>query len=318
MAHTGQRKHPFQNTLNYVWDTGVLDWVVMTQAAAGGGGTQYTEDAPAAANPIGTAVNLVRRDTPGAEVSTDGDNIAQRGSNFGASYVTLLDNAGNFVSVGGGTQYTEDAVSAADPIGTQLISRRRDTLSSEVSLDGDVIAVNSTAKGELYVKHVDSVAITAASLPLPTGASTSANQSTEITALQIIDDPVDSGNAVERIAWKPIAASTYAPTRFVDLGANATANVKATAGNVFSLYCNNENAADRFVQLHNTATTPGAGATPVYTFRVPAGGDVLVGTDFFTAMGAHFTTGIAFAFSTTKDTYTAATAGDQSTIVMYV
>jgi hypothetical protein len=74
--------------------------------------------------------------------------------------VRLTDTAGDYVSAGGGTQYTEDATAASDPTGTQLISRRRDSLASEVSADGDVIAVNSTAKGELYVKHVDAIPVT--------------------------------------------------------------------------------------------------------------------------------------------------------------
>jgi len=125
-----------------------------------GGGTQYTEDAVSAADPIGTAVILVRKDTPAATVTTDGDNIAQRGSNFGAAYVTLLDTSGNPVAVGGGTQYTEDAVAAADPVGTALIMVRKDTLASEVSADGDNIAARSTSKGEQYVKHVDPIPVT--------------------------------------------------------------------------------------------------------------------------------------------------------------
>jgi hypothetical protein len=115
----------------------------------------------------------------------------------------------------------------------------------------------------------------------------------------------------------PVATSTYSPTRFVDFGSNATANIKSSAGNVFSLYCNNENSSDRYIQLHNTATTPAGGATPLYSFRVPGSGDILVGTYFFTNAGANFTTGIAFAFSTTKDTYTAGTATEQSTTVHY-
>jgi hypothetical protein len=72
----------------------------------------------------------------------------------------LVDSNGDPVSVGGGTQYTEDAASVADPVGTQVIARRRDTLATETSLDGDVTAVNSTGKGELYVKHVDSIPVT--------------------------------------------------------------------------------------------------------------------------------------------------------------
>jgi hypothetical protein len=64
------------------------------------------------------------------------------------------------VTVTGGSssvQYTEDDVSVANPIGTQLVTRRRDALASETTTDGDVTANNSTAKGELYVKHVDSI-----------------------------------------------------------------------------------------------------------------------------------------------------------------
>lgn len=123
-----------------------------------GGGTQYTEDAASAADPVGTAVNLIRKDTPATITSTDGDNIAQRGTNYGAAYVQVVTSGGTYVDTfGGGTQYTEDAAAASDPVGTQLISRRRDTLSSEVSADGDVIAVNATAKGELYTAEQDFV-----------------------------------------------------------------------------------------------------------------------------------------------------------------
>lgn len=59
--------------------------------SASGGGTQYTEDAPAAANPVGTALNLVRLDTLAALVSADGDNVAARGTNKGEVYVKHVD-----------------------------------------------------------------------------------------------------------------------------------------------------------------------------------------------------------------------------------
>jgi hypothetical protein len=88
---------------------------------------------------------------------------------------------------GSGTEYTEDAASVANPVGGQLMARRRDSLSSETTTDGDVTALNSTAKGELYVKHVDNVPITAASLPLPTGAATSAKQDTIIGHIDGVD-----------------------------------------------------------------------------------------------------------------------------------
>lgn len=128
------------------------------RVTGGGGGTQYTEDAAAAANPIGTALNIIRADTPAGITSADGDNLSVRGTDFGAAYVTLLDTAGSPVSVGGGTQYTEDAAAAANPIGTALIMVRDDARSGSLtSADGDNIVPRGTNAGEIYVKHVDTV-----------------------------------------------------------------------------------------------------------------------------------------------------------------
>lgn len=61
--------------------------------------------------------------------------------------------------VSGATEYTEDAASAANPTGGQLIARRRDTLSAETDTNGDNVALNATNKGELYTKSSDSDAI---------------------------------------------------------------------------------------------------------------------------------------------------------------
>lgn len=83
--------------------------------------------------------------------------------NQDGSINVYLTNAGDVGSGpgGSGTEYTEDAASAANPEGGILILRRRDTLSgTEVSTDGDNIAANATAKGELYVKQTDAVPVT--------------------------------------------------------------------------------------------------------------------------------------------------------------
>lgn len=61
------------------------------QITSFGGGTQYTEDVAAAADPIGTALNLIRKDTLGAITTTDGDNLAARGTNKGELYVKHVD-----------------------------------------------------------------------------------------------------------------------------------------------------------------------------------------------------------------------------------
>lgn len=114
------------------------------------------------------------------------------------------------------------------------------------------------------------------------------------------------------------SAITATPDRFTNIGANSTLNVKASGGNVFSLICHNANAAARYVQLHNTATVPVTTVgVPVYSFYVPAGAQIGIGSDIFTNPGVNLAAGIAFAFSTTRDVYTAATAGDGSTVIHY-
>lgn len=53
---------------------------------------------------------------------------------------------------GGVTEYTEDAASAANPVGAMLMARRRDVpVVGEVSAEGDNIAVNANKFGELRV-----------------------------------------------------------------------------------------------------------------------------------------------------------------------
>lgn len=128
-----------------------------------------------------------------------------------------------------------------------------------------------------------------------------------------------SGNAITSTssALDVNIKSATAFSLFTDFGANATANVKASAGKVFSLWIHNRNAAEHYVQLHRTATTPAGGAVPFMTFAVPGSSILSIGNDFFTLGGVTMTTGIAFAFSTTEHTYTAGTASEQTTMITY-
>lgn len=107
------------------------------------------------------------------------------------------------------------------------------------------------------------------------------------------------------------------PNSFANLGANVTLAVKAGRTVVFSLSCDNANAADRYLQLHNLATVPTGGEAPVEAWRVPTGSTIIVGTDYFTDAGIVFALGCMFAFSTTRDTYTAGSASDQATRIKY-
>jgi len=128
----------------------------------------------------------------------------------------------------------------------------------------------------------------------------------------------DNSLGVYATQIKPSADSQYAYTQFSDLGANITLTVKAAEGNVFSVDCQNENVADRYFQIHNLAVAATTTVSvPAHSWLVPAGEQIIIGTDFFGPAGLNFGTGITFAFSTTKDVYTAAVATDQTSHVNY-
>lgn len=122
-----------------------------------GGGTQYTEDDAAAANPLGNAQMLIRTDTPSTQVSADGDNVARRGTNYGAALTQIVTSSGSFVdSFGGGTEYTEDDAAAANPIGNAQILVRSDTPATIASADGDNVARRGTNYGAALTQIVTS------------------------------------------------------------------------------------------------------------------------------------------------------------------
>lgn len=103
-----------------------------------------------------------------------------------------------------------------------------------------------------------------------------------------------------------------------DFGANVTKNIKAEPGwRVKSCVLSNRNVAKRFFQLHDTATTPGASAVPVLSIPVAASSDLLLDAAFFGALGLKFgNAGLAYAWSTTAGTYTAATGSEHDTHVL--
>ena len=61
------------------------------QITSFGGGTQYTEDDPAAANPVGTALIGIRADALAGLTTADGDNVAGRMTDKGELYVKHSD-----------------------------------------------------------------------------------------------------------------------------------------------------------------------------------------------------------------------------------
>ncbi len=185
--------------------------------SGGTAGTQYQVDAVAGATDTGTLLLAVRDDALATLTPADGDYTQLRVDSVGALQVTqaaltptvdivglgdgtstatirnlaandalnvaIVDGSGGHItSFGGGTQYTEDAAAAGDPVGTALIMVRKDTLAALTSADGDNVAARGTDKGELYVKHVDAVAVTNSDLTT-IAADTSMTDGTQQTKI---------------------------------------------------------------------------------------------------------------------------------------
>ena len=125
--------------------------------------------------------------------------------------VTLYDSSGVEQSVGGGTQYTEDAAAAADPVGTALIMVRDDALSGQTTTDGDNVAARGTDNGELYVKHADTIAVTQSGTWDEVGINDSGNSIT-------VDNPQLSvvGSGTEAAAMRVTIATDSTGVLSVD------------------------------------------------------------------------------------------------------
>lgn len=126
----------------------------------------------------------------------------------------------------------------------------------------------------------------------------------------------DLTNSTFAITPKFPVSSVYAPTVTISMGTVTAGVAKASPGVLVAVRATNANAGTRFLQIHNTTTTPTAGSTAVRTWCIPAGtsavpGVLQLGSDYF-APSDYFSTGIGWSISTGTIVYTAATAIDHT------
>jgi hypothetical protein len=141
-------------------------------AGAGSGGAAQADrstftDGTTQANPIAGVLN----DTP--TDPTEDQAAAVRITAKRALHVNLRAADGSELSVGGGTQYDEDTASAGADKLTMAGVVRKDTAATLVDTDGDRTQLQVDAVGRLHVNGSGvTQPVSAASLPLPTGAAT--------------------------------------------------------------------------------------------------------------------------------------------------
>ena len=156
---------------------------------------------------------------------------------------------------------------------------------------------------------------TGALVTLPSNVDAFGN---EKVAEQFAPVAEDNTNGVYAEVLKPLATATYAPSLATGFAVATKALVKATPGNVLAVRVSNQNAAVRYLLLHNKATAPGSTDVPLYAFAIEPGQSLGLGVDFFAGSGGFFSTGIGWAISTTPGAFTdAATAAEHVVAVHY-
>lgn len=150
--------------------------------------------------------------------------------------------------------------------------------------------------------------------------TTGAVKTTKVTA----DSGEDSAQNTQGVTMKPVPSGDYAPQVYSMPSTQVTkANIAASPGNVYSIRVTNENASARYFQLHNKASAPAATETPQRYWKIPAGtaaspGVLILDSTYF-ASSEPFSTGIGFAISTTRTTFTdSATASEHELEVRYI
>jgi hypothetical protein len=294
----------------------------VTLSGGGSGGTQYTEDAAAAANPVGTVLNLVRSDArAGGLTDADGDNVSARGTNSGELYVKHV-----------------DAIPITDNSGSL-------TVDGTVGISGTVAATQSgtwnigtvtTLTGITNVVHVDD---NASSLTVDQG--TAANLKVE-PAGNVAHDGADSGNplkvggrAKSTLTGVTLVSADDRSDVMTDLDGvllarpqvplgNLLSEVKtdtggtSTACSTFGAAANLRNYVTAVTISNSSASTfctvdlrDGTAGSVIWTFPVPASGGVTMNFDPPLRQPT-VNTALAFDASAAVSTITIAVNGFQS------
>lgn len=201
---------------------------------------------------------------------------------------------------------------AALPVSSSTLATLAGQTTSNASLSS--IATNTssnataanqtTANTKLDTLHTDltsTLAVSAAALPLPSGASTSANQTSTNTKLDTLH--ADLGHMVDGTQQtQVIAAATngYTLAKLVGAATTNATSLKASAGTVGLITAANTATTPRYLKLYNKASAPTVGTdVPVAVFIIPGSTTTGAGTNIpVPPQGLNFSTGIAYAITT--------------------
>lgn len=249
----------------------------------GGGGTEYTEDAAAASDPVGNALMLVREDArAGSLTSADGDNVALRGNNKGEAYVKATDTDALLTTIDSdtstlagavsGTEMQVDVVSSALPTGAATAANQQTDALTDTELRATPVPISGSVTADLGVNNDVTVTGT-----VDLGATDNAvldsiaakDFSTE-TTLAAINAKMVTGTDIGDVT---INNSTGAAAVNIQDGGNTITvdgTVAATQSGSWSLAANQ---SVNVAQMNGVATTMGNGASGTGVQRVTIASD---------------------------------------------
>ena len=277
---------------------------------AAGGIAGAVVDSVAGATDEGVLAVAVRDDALATLTPADGDYTQLRTNARGAQWVALDSTAAQTVTLAAGTATNEvvgdaaaDAAVAGNPV--YVGARASTAVPTAMSTDGDAVGVWADLNGALVVagRIVDDAAFT---------PGTSRVHPIAFQADETATDSVDEGDAGcprmtldRKIIITPyahVAAGGASNYTALSTAAVLAAEIKGSAGKVYSLEVFNINAAARYVRLYNQTGAPASTDTAnvVWQGVIPGattGGGFAItwplGKQFSTGIGIRASTGIA-------------------------
>lgn len=145
------------------------------------------------------------------------------------------------------------------------------------------------------------------------------------TEEQLAPQAEDNTNQVYATVERPFVETTYEPSDFQTFfGAGATAVVKNSEAQLFSLMAYSEETDRLWFQLFNQATALVGGETPIFSFRLYGNSTLadytrlILDHGFFSHGGIRFSTGLVYGWSSTAATYTAAASTVVETTIIFI
>lgn len=176
-------------------------------------------------------------------------------------------------------------------------NHRQVVVLGDPSVNAGVAPVDATNGLSVSVTNA-SVAVTAASLPLPTGAATAAKQPALGTAGSASADVITVQGITSMtplsVSTSPNTSGGCSQTHIVSAATTNATSVKGSAGQLYGIDVFNNAAYPVYVKFYNKATAPTVGTdTVLRAFGVQAG----VGRRAEFVNGIAFATGIAMAIT---------------------